>query len=120
MAEEFKKDNDYTLSTTTVLKNDGIWKSSLTKIFNFKSAQVTTLYRESIDRNSKYEGGGSYTGPAAALTSQIVIENLRDLPSFEEVKLMHAKLIEMGGTPPELSDVIPIIDKGPGGWMQPR
>lgn len=120
MTEEFKKDNDYTISvvTETSNKTKGEYAvesaSILTRTFNFLSAQVTTTKQDSIYQSRGYHGGGS-----SSIATQMFIHNFSDIQSYGEIKLMHAKLVEMGGTPPELSDIIPIITKGSGGWMQP-
>lgn len=114
MSEEFEKENDYTLKVTSIFPTESkLWKSSLTRLFNFKSAQVTTLYRESVFlARGDYHSSGYRTG-MAALTSQMHTDSMAALPSYEELKLMHEKLIELGGKPPELSSIVAFMDKKP-------
>ncbi|MBI3442031.1 MAG: hypothetical protein HY052_09585 [Proteobacteria bacterium] len=41
------------------------------------------------------------------------IQNFSDIQSYGEIKMMHAKLPELDGHPPELSDVLSILNKKP-------
>ena len=116
MSETFTKKNDYTLTVTNdesrVLQEvDDVLNvqitSSLEKTFNFLSAQVTTVTRERIFQPR----GSSSSGAAASVSIQMIIQNFSDIQSPEELKLMHRKLVELGGAPPELSDIMPILDK---------
>ena len=105
MSEEFVKENDYTLSVVKQevmeLPSYGSYNAqrtlSLTRTFNFMSAQVTTVIRDSL-----FESHGSESGGSAAISTQIIIQNFSDIDSKEEIKLMHQKLIEMDGKPPAL------------------
>jgi len=110
MSEEFKMDNDYTLSILQSASEKlnsysssyaAIQTSSLTKTFNFQSAQVTTIVRDSL-----FESHGSESGGSAAISTQMIIQNFSDIDSKEEIKLMHEKLVELGGHPPELSGTL--------------
>jgi hypothetical protein len=117
--EKFVKENAYTLSVVSedrvVIHNNatgydsGSSASSLTKTFNFLSAQVTTIARDSL-----FEWRNSQAGGSAATSTQMIIQNFSDIESKEEIKLMREKLVEMGGTPPELSFELP------GKGRQPR
>ena len=117
MTEKFTKDNDYTISVITESSiehksenaGDKIYQvSSLTKTFNFLSAQVTMTRRDSIFQSRNTQGGGS-----ASVSTQMIIQNFRDIQSYAEIKLMHQKLRDLDGKPPELSEVLPILNKKP-------
>jgi hypothetical protein len=74
-------------------------EKNMAETFNFKSTQVTTVYREWMYDPKSYNGAG-YTG-YAALTSQMHIQNFRDVESGDEIEMMRKKLIELGGNPVE-------------------
>lgn len=90
--------------------------SSLTRTFNF-------LAREIIVKNTeaRYEARGS-SGGSAAVSSQIIIQRFSELDSLDEVELMHARLVELGGTPPPLSEITGKLTKSssPAARLQPR
>ena len=102
----FTKEDDYTLlvvtTDTTPLRSYGSYNtekvSNLTRTFNFMAAQVTTVIHDSL-----FESHGEHSGGSAAVSTQMIIQNFSDIDSKEEIKLMHAKLVELGGHPPELS-----------------
>ena len=99
--EQFVKENDYTLSIIqkTEENDDGVTqKFRLTRTFNFAAAQITTITSSMV-----YESRGSSAGGSAATSAQTTIQNFSDIDSKEEIKLMHEKLKELGGNPPELS-----------------
>lgn len=106
MKEEFDKVNDYTLAVKLTLDSMGSDYSSskheLTRIFNFQSGQVTTIARDWTHQDRGYEGGGS---SASAL--QMSVQNFGDVERQGEIELMHRKLVELGGKPPQLSDILP-------------
>jgi hypothetical protein len=82
---------------------DDVWKyNGYTRMFNFLSRQVTTVHRDWL-----CEGRGSEAGGSSALSSHVIVESFDDLPSAGELKLMHAKLRELGGSPPALDDILP-------------
>lgn len=87
------KDNDYTLRVHTEELSNTNHSRSITRLFNFKAAQVTTLAREWI--------GQSY---GVGSSSNMIIQNFSDIESKDEIREMHAKLVELGGTPPEPDD----------------
>lgn len=87
-----QKENDYTLNVTTEYWSGYSSSSrSLTRLFNFKSQQVTTLSREWISVSN-----------GATSSQQMNIQNFGDVQSQEEIKFMREKLIELGGHPSEL------------------
>ena len=106
MQEVFNKISDYALRVDLqhyehtrggVEKYDGY-----TRIFNFLSRQVTTTVRDWM-----MEGRGSSAGGTSALAAQTTIQSFDELPSDAELRYMHGKLIELGGTPPALEEVLP-------------
>ena len=46
--------------------------------------------------------GGAESGSAVSVSTQIIIQNFSDIESPAELEFMRQKLLEMGGTPPEL------------------
>ena len=110
MTETFIRENDYSLSviqeTEETLNGRSYYatkqKFSLKRTFNFLSAQVTTLARESIISPSS----SSSDATLSSLSMQMIIQNFSDFESKEEIRLMHEKLKELGGKPPELSFVL--------------
>lgn len=93
------KDNGYTLRVHTEDFTNAHHSRSITQLFNFKAAQVTTLAREWI----------SVSGVTSS--TQMNIQNFSDIESKEEIREMHAKLVELGGTPPALDDILPGMDR---------
>lgn len=87
--ENFEKINDYTLCASTELGHNAAWSHKLTRVFNFKAAQVTTVYREWISNSN-----------GSTVTSQMSLQNFSDVESQEEIRDMREKLIELGGNPP--------------------
>ena len=111
MADQFEKLNDYTLRVSTVLHSakkdhhNTIEKRDveLTRIFNFESAQVTTIGTSATVTMPKpgYSGGSGVSD-----SMQITITQFEELSSTVEVARMHEKLKNMGGKPPALEDVL--------------
>lgn len=111
MQEDFEKMNDYTLRVTSVLysaKKDHyntIEKRDveLTRIFNFESAQVTTIGTSATVTMPKrgYSGGSGVSD-----SMQVTITDFADLPSTTELARMHAKLKKLGGNPPALEETL--------------
>jgi hypothetical protein len=102
MGTKYDKEDDYTLRATTTLPSGG----SLTRLFNFASEQITSIYerKETMkDQFSNY-GVGAGTSVSVALASQMEIQKFSELDNDAEVKLMRAKLVELKGNPPELAD----------------
>jgi hypothetical protein len=90
MADEtFEKVNDYTLCASTELGHNAAWAHKITRLFNFRAAQVTTVYREWISNSN-----------GSTVTSQMVMQNFGDVESQDEIRAMREKLVELGGNPP--------------------
>lgn len=115
MTDKFFVENDYTLSavreTETMRKSENtedriVYVSSLTRTFNFMSAQVTTIKCDRMCQSRGTESGGS-----AAVSTQMVIENFNDIQLTAEIELMHEKLVEMGGKPPAIVDILGRLNK---------
>ncbi|MEZ0261245.1 MAG: hypothetical protein ACAH80_09560 [Alphaproteobacteria bacterium] len=90
--EEFVKANDYTLVVSQVYATEKLSKPTLTKIFNFAAQEVSTIYERGYAREGM--------GVGFAITRES--KNFSELDSLDEVALMRAKLVDLGGHPPEL------------------
>lgn len=117
MEENFDKIGDYTLRIDASQKepsDDGVRRGNgYTKLFNFLARQVTTIHRDWV-----YEGRGANAGGTSALCTHTCTESFSDLPSTAEVRVMHAKLISLGGHPPALEEILDdTFDKKP---LRPR
>lgn len=97
---KFTKENDYTLNVETESFNNANHSRTLTRIFNFKAAQVTTLSREWM----------SFSAGVTA-THAMNIQNFSDIESKEEIREMREKLIELEGQPPEINDAASSLPK---------
>lgn len=87
--------NPQTLSVKTTLDStQNVYQRNLTKIFNFESQQVTTIFDTWLISN----------GAGAALTSQMTVQNFSDVQSQEEIKRMWDKLVELKGKPSPLEE----------------
>lgn len=104
---DFIKESDYEISVQNKEKeifhssasssiSDMIERSELTRTFNFLSEKITTVHTKAICQAATYKDGAS----SAAIAMNTSIEYFRDLPSLDEVKMMHEKLITLGGRPP--------------------
>lgn len=107
----YRKLNDYTLKATDSLADNDEWGApKLSRIFNFKSQQVTTLYERGGVKDYKIpRSGSSYsaeTGYTAAVTGSVQIQNFSDIESDEEIATMHRILVEKGGKPPAVENVL--------------
>lgn len=107
----YKKIDDSTLLVRQPLADsDNDWGAPrLTRLFNFKARQITTIYERGGTQSYKIPRGdySSETGQTAAVTAAIQIQNFRDLESTDEVRDMHAQLVRIGGRPPNIDDVLP-------------
>jgi hypothetical protein len=116
--ETFTKENDYTLgqhwSEATDHGDYTVDKVKLSRYFNFLSCQVTTLFREKLT-----EPGTNDVAGMGALTSQLKIQNFSDIESPNEIRLMHAKLLEQEGKPPPLDEVLKTVSKPAAVLRQP-
>lgn len=113
--ERFIKENAYTISVVKQTENlhrgdhasDKICERfTLTRTFNFLSGQITTIACGNV-----FQSRGADAGGAAAVSTQMAIQNFEDVQSLKEIQLMREKLVEFGGTPPELSEILPVMDK---------
>jgi hypothetical protein len=95
MSEEFTKDNDYTLRIEITHQSQSNFFRGLTRIFNFKAAQVSEIYREWLTSNG------------AALANSMTVRNFSEIESKDEIRDMHKKLVELGGRPPAIDEVLP-------------
>lgn len=93
---EYKKINDYMLDVTEPF---GPGKGTLSRLFNFAAATVTTLYHE---KETVYYCSDIST----ALTSQMNIMRFSDFDSVAEIEDMRKILVEKGGKPPELDPML--------------
>lgn len=116
MKETFEKVNDYTLRVDQTLesKDDSIGyaassqHTNLTRLFNFEAAQITTIVKTSSLVANRYGHNG---GAGASDSVQMHITDFEDLTSVRELSRMHKKLIELGGKPPVLDDVVGNLGK---------
>ena len=116
---DFTKLDDYTLKATNSLSND--WGAPrLSRIFNFKAQQVTTLYERGGLKDFEIPDAhyGTKTGYTAAVAGAIQIQNFRDIENDAEIAEMHAKLVELKGAPPALEDILPRLGKKPATLKQ--
>jgi|GEM_PF-1235992 len=124
MKETFEKINDYTLRVDVeMFKTSGTINSSemkrsvtLSRIFNFESAQITTMGTSAtvVVPRQGYSGGAGVSD-----TMDVTVTDFAELSSTRELSRMHAKLRDMGGTPPALDDVLGSLGKKPPG-LPPR
>ncbi|MBW7910458.1 MAG: hypothetical protein H3C49_04160 [Alphaproteobacteria bacterium] len=110
MQERLEKINDYTLSQTLHASSESLSgyshsltiQSRITRIFNFLSAQVTT-----VTRDLTYEPRGSESGGSSSVSTQTSVQNFSDVQSDAEIRLMHAKLKnDLKGNPPPIEDIL--------------
>jgi hypothetical protein len=102
----YKKENDFTLSDTIETPGGG----TLSRVFNFASGTITTVFREKFyekDTVRAYSSdGGVGIAIGAALTSQMHVQKFSELDSLHEVAALHAELQRQGGNPPPLEDIV--------------
>lgn len=109
MKETFRKINDYTLSHDVQMDKyangyvEG--KFELKRIFNFASGQITTIARDWLSQSRGSESGGS-----SGTSLQMQVQDFTDLPSTVELEMMHKRLKELEGKPPELETIL--VQKG--------
>lgn len=119
MTEKFEKLNDYTLQVSVDMSPKAHRPESyelgetakLSRIFNFRSAQVTTIMQQSAYIASDYSSEG---GAGVTAASQMSVQNFDEIQSQLEIELMHEKLKELGGKPPSLEQLRGGLDKKPG------
>lgn len=106
---DYTKINNYTLGEVTKLP-DG--DATLTRLFNFASGTITTIFRENAkisEKQREYSSGSGYSvsnAAAASVTSQMQIQKFSELDSLREVEILHQELVKLEGTPPALSDIL--------------
>lgn len=115
MEEQFNKVGTSTLRVDfrrNEMNSGGVEKyDGYTKLFNFLAREVTTIHRDWL-----LEGRGSSAAGTSAVTSHTSIQSFDDLSSTAEVAAMHRKLVELGGKPPGLDEVLPaMLNKKPAG-----
>jgi len=116
MKERFEKINDYTIAHVVEMAHTEKTYSNtlekrcveLTRIFNFESAQVTTV---GTSATVTWPRAGYSGGSGVSDSMQTVITDFADLSSERELRRMHAQLRSLGGSPPPLEDVVRLIKK---------
>ena len=105
MTVDYTLKNEYTLVESEQVLNDGgngvRIKGFITRAFNFLACEITTRTNDLA-----FEGRGNQSGGSAAVSSTYTIQKFSELDSLGEVRFMHAKLVEMGGKPPALEEVV--------------
>ncbi len=124
MKETFEKINDYTLRVDVQMLNTNSQISSsemrrtvtLSRVFNFEAAQVTTIGTSAtvVVPRQGYSGGAGVSD-----TMDVTVTDFADLSSTRELERMHAKLRDLGGTPPVLDEVLGGLGKKAPG-LSPR
>jgi hypothetical protein len=106
---QYSKHTDYTLMESADLPAGG----SITRMFNFAAATVTTIFQQKADRHEQQKSwinGASVSvsdAVSVALTSQMQVQKFSEFDSLIELQLMHRKLVELKGKPPALEEVLP-------------
>lgn len=102
----YSKEDDYTLLATSDVPGGG----KLCRYFNFAAGEITTVFREKAEmKNTEGQSYREYpisTSVSVALSSQMSARKFSELDSFNEVALLHKKLVELKGSPPPLEDII--------------
>lgn len=103
VTETFNKINDYTLRLEQKETEKSGYRVELrtkcSRTFNFLARQVDVVYSA--------HAYNTYNAEATQPSTQMRVESFDEMPSTLEIKFMHAKLIEMGGKPPALEDILP-------------
>lgn len=107
----FKRLDESSLLVRTDLAEAKEWGGArISRIFNFKARQLTTIYERGGVSEFK-QPRGEYSNYEMALvpavTSSMTVQNFRDIEGTEEIAEMHAKLVSLNGRPPKLEDVLP-------------
>lgn len=107
ITEVFTKVNDYTLQVeqrqSRVVNNYATLHTCCRNTFNFFARQVKTEQIESLYVSGTSDG----VGRSAQQNLATSVQGFDDLSSSLEVKFMHEKLVELGGKPPSLEDILP-------------
>jgi len=112
----FKKLDDYTLQATTdMAQSSNEWgKPRLSRIFNFMSREIITLYERGGQEEYTQPGNSSYSSKSAynaAVTSSMTVRSFSEVDSPDEIIAMYAALVRMGGKPPAIDDIKKDISK---------
>ncbi len=118
MKESFEKINDYTIAHVVELADtdkshyntNEKHRTALTRVFNFESAQITTI---GTSATVTFPRPGYSGGSGTSDSMQVVVTDFADLSSSRELQRMHAQLKKMGGKPAALDDIIGGINKKP-------
>ncbi|HYD19060.1 MAG TPA: hypothetical protein VEF76_11325 [Patescibacteria group bacterium] len=106
----YRRLDENTLLARTDLAEGKEWGGArISRLFNFKARQLTTIYERGGTQEFKIPDGhySSTPGYAAAVTSSMTVQNFRDLEGSDEIAEMHAKLVDLGGKPPALNEILP-------------
>lgn len=113
--EKFDMPNDYTLRVSLIEEehnNDGVRKfNSYSRIFNFLARQVTVIHRDWTA-----EGRSSDAAGTSSVSAHVETQSFDDLPSSAEVEFMHKELVDRGGNPPSLDEILPGNPRKPKNW----
>lgn len=93
--ESFSVENPYTLRVDREYYSATSHSRGITREFNFKARQVTTVYHDRMR-----------TSNGVSVTSQMAVQNFRDIEGTDEIREMHAKLTQLGGKPPAIDDLL--------------
>jgi len=112
--ETYVKDNAHTLSVITTRAIEDAPSSirtisRVTRTFNFLAAQVTTQTYDAA-----LQSGGYKTGGVAAMSTATLQQQFDEFSSDREIRFMHDKLVELGGTPPAVDDLLGGLGKKAG------
>ncbi|MDI1228171.1 MAG: hypothetical protein PSY14_10855 [bacterium] len=107
----FKRLDEGSLLVRTDLAEAKEWGGArISRIFNFKARQLTTIYERggvSEFKQPRGEYSNYEMAQVPAVTSSMTVQNFRDIEGTEEIAEMHAKLVSLNGRPPKLEDVLP-------------
>lgn len=107
----FRRLDENTLLVRTDLAEAKEWGGArISRIFNFKARQLTTIYERgglSEFKQPRGEYSNYEMAQMPAVTSSMTVQNFRDIEGSDEIAEMHAKLTTLGGKPPKLDDVLP-------------
>lgn len=102
----YTADSMHSLSEITTRKvpepNSFTGRTTVTRTFNFLAQQVTTHVRDSVLGHH----GGYQNGGAGGVSTAVTQQHFDEFRSDAEIVFMHAKLKEMGGTPPPIEDIV--------------
>lgn len=101
MATQYAKEDDYTLLVTNTLPDGG----TLSRFFNFAAEQVTTIYGNTVQKEStikpNYSSQSGSTSVSVAVTSQMALQKFREFDNETEIRFMFDKLVGLKRKPPQ-------------------